>query len=295
MATYCVADIHGYYSHFMKLLDKIELSSTDRLYIIGDIIDRGPDTKRLLRWLITEDHKNIIMLKGNHEDMLASYITSLICPDANVQRAVMQNHPWTWNSQQYKDRFDIDDGEHDDFWVDLVLPWLINLPLHADITVNNRRFVLVHAGLDPRQWEPDALWCQQDALIWPGADTRTVKIEGLGSQFAQDILWSRDYWYTRISNDPVHIICGHTGNRPEHIQRLNYAASINNLTCDIRPYQICHVGTRHFIDCLSAYRRYDRRGDIGILRLDDMAAFYGKTKSPVYPDQEYLNYFIQSP
>ena len=42
MATYVIADIHGEYNMFLELLDKIGLKPTDTLYILGDVIDRGP-------------------------------------------------------------------------------------------------------------------------------------------------------------------------------------------------------------------------------------------------------------
>lgn len=42
IATYVIADIHGEYDKFIELLDKIKLKETDILYILGDILDRGP-------------------------------------------------------------------------------------------------------------------------------------------------------------------------------------------------------------------------------------------------------------
>lgn len=42
MATYVISDIHGQYKMFLDLLDKIKLKDTDTLYILGDILDRGP-------------------------------------------------------------------------------------------------------------------------------------------------------------------------------------------------------------------------------------------------------------
>jgi hypothetical protein len=275
----------------MRLLDKIALSSTDRLFIIGDIIDRGPDTRRLLRWLITEAPKNIIMLKGNHEDMLASYLTCIVHKDEYIRRSSLMNHPWLWNCRQQKDVWHIEDDRHDWFWYDMVLPYLRELPLYADIIVKDTRFVLVHAGFNPRQWDKNARWYRQDALLQPGADMRQVTIPQLGCQDAQDMLWTRDGWFDRTELDPVHIICGHTGTLSHHLPSLRLAEATSNLVCDIRPCQICHMGTRHFIDCGSAYRNKYHKADIGILRLDDLASFYLKTPSPVYPTNEYLSWF----
>ncbi len=42
MATYVISDIHGEYELFIKLLEKIRFTSADTLYVLGDVIDRGP-------------------------------------------------------------------------------------------------------------------------------------------------------------------------------------------------------------------------------------------------------------
>ena len=42
-AIYVISDIHGEYDLFMKMLEKIKFQDTDTLYILGDILDRGPN------------------------------------------------------------------------------------------------------------------------------------------------------------------------------------------------------------------------------------------------------------
>ena len=49
MTRYVCSDIHGQYSLFLKALDRIGFSESDHMYIIGDVIDRGPDSMALLR------------------------------------------------------------------------------------------------------------------------------------------------------------------------------------------------------------------------------------------------------
>ena len=61
------SDIHGEYDKFMELLDKIKLKETDTLYILGDILDRGPHPIKTLRKLM--DMPNVICMVGNHELM----------------------------------------------------------------------------------------------------------------------------------------------------------------------------------------------------------------------------------
>ena len=49
MAIYAVSDIHGCYTQFQHLLDKISLTDSDELYILGDVIDRGPKSPEVLQ------------------------------------------------------------------------------------------------------------------------------------------------------------------------------------------------------------------------------------------------------
>ena len=61
IATYVISDIHGQYDMFMEVLDKIKFKDTDTLYILGDILDRGPHPIKTIRklmempnaWLVT--------------------------------------------------------------------------------------------------------------------------------------------------------------------------------------------------------------------------------------------------
>lgn len=46
MATYVISDIHGEYDMFLDLLEKIGLKEADTLYILGDVLDRGPTLSR---------------------------------------------------------------------------------------------------------------------------------------------------------------------------------------------------------------------------------------------------------
>lgn len=66
--TYCISDIHGDYTRFCAMLELIHFSEEDKLYILGDAIDRGPDGVDIL--LDIMERKNIHMLLGNHEAML---------------------------------------------------------------------------------------------------------------------------------------------------------------------------------------------------------------------------------
>ena len=70
---YAMSDIHGHYKMFLKMLEKIGFSKEDHLYIIGDVIDRGPYPVACL--LDVMRRPNVTLLLGNHEVMmLDSYL-----------------------------------------------------------------------------------------------------------------------------------------------------------------------------------------------------------------------------
>ena len=46
---YADSDIHGDYSKYRALLEEVSFQSQDTLYILGDVIDRGPDGVKILR------------------------------------------------------------------------------------------------------------------------------------------------------------------------------------------------------------------------------------------------------
>ena len=46
---YIVADIHGCYQQYQMLLEKIQFSEKDELYVLGDVVDRGPEPIKVLQ------------------------------------------------------------------------------------------------------------------------------------------------------------------------------------------------------------------------------------------------------
>lgn len=63
--TYCVSDIHGEYDLFLRMLEKIGFSDSDRIIILGDIIDKGTQSVKLLQFI--SKMKNAVAINGNHE------------------------------------------------------------------------------------------------------------------------------------------------------------------------------------------------------------------------------------
>ena len=65
---YAISDIHGCCKTFHALLKKLHIKESDHLYLLGDYIDRGPDSKGVLDTIMNLDCK-VVALMGNHEEM----------------------------------------------------------------------------------------------------------------------------------------------------------------------------------------------------------------------------------
>jgi bis(5'-nucleosyl)-tetraphosphatase (symmetrical) len=67
MATYAVGDIQGCFASFKHLLQEIGFNSqTDRLWLVGDLINRGTDSLGVLRWARAHESA-IVTVLGNHD------------------------------------------------------------------------------------------------------------------------------------------------------------------------------------------------------------------------------------
>jgi len=72
MNVWAIADIHGCSKTFECLLSKISFSKSDKLFILGDLINRGPDSKSVLDIILRlkADNYSVDILKGNHDHLM---------------------------------------------------------------------------------------------------------------------------------------------------------------------------------------------------------------------------------
>jgi len=127
MATYAIGDIQGCYLSLQSLLKKISFSpNQDRLWLVGDLVNRGPRSLEVLRWAQSLGDRVVAVL-GNHD-------LHLLARAAGVSSA--KRSDTLEEVLQAKDR-------------DSLLDWLRSRPLlHRE---GDR--LLIHAGLLP-QWTP---------------------------------------------------------------------------------------------------------------------------------------------
>ena len=133
MARYAITDIHGCAGTFKQMLVNLHFSKNDKLYILGDYIDRGPDSKGVLDYImeLQESGHQVHCLKGNHEEKML-----LSRHDVNQCRNWLK-----WGGAETLESFGVEkitDIDQKYFaWMEALLN-IIELP----------DYVLVHAGLN---------------------------------------------------------------------------------------------------------------------------------------------------
>jgi len=136
MATYAIGDIQGCYDELQSLLEKLQFDpSSDRLWLTGDLVNRGPKSLEVLR-LVKGLGDRAVTVLGNHDLHLL---------------ALWQHHHRHFKSNDtLSNIFIAPDGEE-------LLHWLRHQPMmHYEAELG---FALVHAGLPP-QWDlQQALAC----------------------------------------------------------------------------------------------------------------------------------------
>ena len=139
MNTYVISDIHGCARTFEALLQKIRLKKEDQLYLLGDYINKGPDSKGVLDLILhlKKEKFNVSCLRGNHDQMLL-----------DVQ---LGNVPGSWEHSLEKQHtlqsFQVDTPfEIPEFY----LRFLDDLGYYTE----TEHYFLVHAGFDFRSAFP---------------------------------------------------------------------------------------------------------------------------------------------
>ena len=77
MRCYVIGDIHGCFDELRYLVEALPLEVGDRLVFLGDYVDRGPNSKGVLSYILELQQRedlDLICLKGNHEDMFLAYL-----------------------------------------------------------------------------------------------------------------------------------------------------------------------------------------------------------------------------
>ena len=124
MATYAIGDVQGCFDELEALLRKIRFSSGDRLWLVGDLVNRGPKSLQVLRFVRGLGPRAVTVL-GNHD-------LHLVAQFEGVERARKDD--------TFQDVLGAPDASE-------LVAWLRGQPMmHAD-----GDYAMVHAGVLP-QW-----------------------------------------------------------------------------------------------------------------------------------------------
>ena len=126
-----IPDIHGCYDTLIALIKQIGLLKTDHLFFMGDYINRGENSNKVLDFIINlmEEGYHIYPLRGNHEDMLLNKHILGIKP----------MEPDVPHLYKYEGLLD-----HTHQILPKYLPFLSNLPFCFELD----KYILVHAGIN---------------------------------------------------------------------------------------------------------------------------------------------------
>lgn len=128
MATYAIGDIQGCYHAFRALLVRIDFNEkTDRLWLVGDLINRGSGSLEVLRWCY-EHQDSLTVVLGNHD------LHALV-----VAEGIVAQH----KGDTLTALLDAPDCH-------VLLHWL----RHQRLMYQQDNYLMVHAGLLP-QWTAD--------------------------------------------------------------------------------------------------------------------------------------------
>lgn len=239
MTTYVLSDIHGNLHNFNSILEDIQLTVNDSLYILGDVIDRFPHGIQILQTLMRMP--NAHMLLGNHEYMMLNALgvpyeaeTTLNAFQVNNARKLWYCNGGQVTHQAWKNLSTDEQNE--------IICYLKGLPLNIDVEVCGRNFKLVHGAATEFY------------------DTYSIFIKENRTEFC---VWDRDSIFGMADQKDCTIIFGHTS-----------TATLQ----DENPQRIFYYKNMIGIDCGSGWPAPDKinsiQGCLACLRLEDMKEFY---------------------
>ncbi|MFM0405206.1 metallophosphoesterase [Paraburkholderia dipogonis] len=172
-----VGDVHGVFSKLRAALDSIKFDpSVDRLFGVGDLVDRGPESDQVLDWLAQPWFHSV---RGNHEQMAIDFARGELPADLYVRNG----GGWNVGNPQHvraelADAFD-------------------SLPIAIEVETGNGLVGIVHADCPLQRWH----------------DVHHALIGHNGESLQQCMLWSRDR-FDQENREEVEgvraVIVGHT-------------------------------------------------------------------------------------
>lgn len=163
---FVVGDLHGCFDLLDRLLETVRFDPVcDRLFSVGDLVDRGPDSLRSLEFL---EAPWFFAVKGNHETMLLECFEAYLASGRmDYWKEVVRNDVWINGGEWVKACHQPEDqrmtGEFD-----LLLQRLRDLPLVWVVGEGADRFQVIHAELVRPGYQNQCrkVWLDTDIDRW---------------------------------------------------------------------------------------------------------------------------------
>ncbi len=127
---FVIGDVHGQRRAFEHLLAEVGYSEAegDRVLLVGDVIDRGPDSAGMLQWI---KRREVTCIRGNHEQLMLDSLKG----DKGVEQLWTESNGGEWATA-----LSLDEREE---WLDV----LRTMPLALEVAAAKGTMVLVHAEI----------------------------------------------------------------------------------------------------------------------------------------------------
>jgi serine/threonine protein phosphatase 1 len=157
---FAIGDIHGCLSRLEDLMLRIDIDrEEDTLVFVGDYIDRGPDSKGVIDYILEMKRtiKNVICLLGNHEQMFLNYILHRCDEDLYLGNGGMTTLASYGFSDAGSRHYPVLPDDHRHFFSELSLYY------------ETEAYIFAHAGLRPatplpEQDPEDLIWIRQEFI-----------------------------------------------------------------------------------------------------------------------------------
>ncbi len=242
---YAIGDIHGCYNEFIEMIKKIDFKQWDDfLILIGDYIDRGPDSYKMIQWLENERPKRCVALQGNHE---AEFVANVdIISSIDDTYSLTHKYNKLKESCEYFDIYNTIGNliKHHNATIDELIRWanmFRKMPLWYNVKIYGKRYICVHAG-------------------FPKESMSEEEKENF-------LLYARDEAYTVGGYKNTTVISGHT---PTLIENT-FSYNNGDVFKYINEQTNC---TFYNIDCGCVFRSENNNGKLAGIRLYDDEIYY---------------------
>ena len=238
-------------------MKQINLQSEDKLYVLGDVIDRKPHGLDILLELMKMP--NVIMLLGNHELLM---LESLDIRRDKWDREFSRR----WWSKNGGDVTRTDFLSRDPETQQKILKFIEKLPLEKTVIAGGKRYRLVHAA-------PHEMW-DRHPMDW---------IAHYGYNSKQEFCT----WHRLSKSDQLPkgftLVFGHTCTGHFELDAYKLAKFYSDDPENFppfdtsRPCEVIFDDRKIAIDCGAAYDDYyGRKTRLACIRLDDLKIFYSE-------------------